>query len=76
MDISFSSMTTEVTDIKENVTNRRDIGITRTLSGAMCGFSMRGIDQTCSLYFNSNHNRALNLTNYCLAESRQVVTEN
>lgn len=39
-------------------------------------FSMRGIDQTCSLYFNSNHNLALNLTNYCLAESRQVVTEN
>lgn len=39
MDISFSSMTTEVTDIKENVTNRRDIGITRTLSGAMCGKS-------------------------------------
>lgn len=39
MDISFSSMTTEVTDIKEIVTNRCDIGITRTLSGAMCGKS-------------------------------------
>lgn len=39
MNISFSLMTIDVTDIKENVTNRRDIGITRTLSGAMCGKS-------------------------------------